>query len=406
MTTDRNLEPRRAGTFLNVLAALAILGCGIGIAVALIKNQPRAQRRPPDRQARLVEVTSVQRTNAQAVVRAMGTVGPSREVRLTPRISGQILEVSPRFIPGGRFAEGEPMLRLDPTDFEIALREREAEWARVRADLAMEQGQQSIARREFDLLGEEIAEGDRGLVLRQPQLDKVKAAVAAAEAAVERARLDLARCTVTAPFNSVVRDRQVNLGMQVGTGTALATLAGTDAYWVEVLVSVSDLRWLSFPDESGDGGSPARLVNPHTRGPGQERRGRVLRLLSDLEAEGRMARVLVEVQDPLAVDSDPHAGPPLLLGEFVEVLIEGRPLPDVAAIDRAWVHDGNQVWLMNPHGQLEIRPVEILFRGHSYYLIRDGLGEGDRLITSDLPAAVEGMPVRTLDSAPEEARPS
>jgi hypothetical protein len=90
----------------------------------------------------------------------------------------------------------------------------------------------------------------------------------------------------------------------------------------------------------------------------------------------------------------------MLLGEFVHIEIQGRALPDVAAVNRSLVHEGTHVWLLNAEQRLEIRPVEILFRGYDEYLVGDGLDDGDLLITTDLPAPVQGMPLRTGDQTP------
>ncbi|NQU10294.1 efflux RND transporter periplasmic adaptor subunit [bacterium] len=379
---------------------LLVLGAGALLAIGLIQTAPHTKRQPPARQARLVEVRPVRIGPQRTVVYAMGTVQAAREVAIHPRVSGEIVGVNPEFVPGGRFAEGTTLLQIDPTDYELAVRQRASDVAQAESDLALERGQQSVAQREYELLGETVAPEDAALVLREPQLAKVQATLQAAQAALDQAKLDLARTTVTAPFNAIVRARAVNVGMQVTPTMALATLTGTDEYWVEVAVPVDQLRWIRIPASAAEAGSTVGVYNATAWGPDAHRDGQVVRLLGDLEPDGRMARLLVAVADPLAIQPA-HAGQPaLLLNDYVRVEIDGLELPEVAEVDRPLVREGDTVWVMNAQDQLEIRPVEILFRGRDTLLIRDNLRDGERLVVTDLAAPVAGMPLRTQDAAP------
>jgi multidrug efflux pump subunit AcrA (membrane-fusion protein) len=177
---------------------------------------------------------------------------------------------------------------------------------------------------------------------------------------------------------------------------------GTDAYWIEVSIPVDRLAWITIPRQTDDVGAPARVRNQN----GYVVSGRVIRLLSDLESEGRMARLLVEVQNPFGHDPGEAPHPPLILGEYVRVDIQGRVLDDVFRIPRTALRDNARIWLANENGTLEIRSVEPLWRDAEYVLLREGFAVGDRLITSDLTAAVDGMAIRLLaDSPPSSGAP-
>ena len=92
--------------------------------------------------------------------------------------------------------KGDLLLRIDPADFENALSIRESELQQAQASLEIEEGRQSLAKEELALLKETIDETNRALVLREPQFASIQAQVSAAEAAVERAKLDLERSRV------------------------------------------------------------------------------------------------------------------------------------------------------------------------------------------------------------------
>ena len=112
-----------------------------------------------------------------------------------------------------------------------------------------------------------------------------------------------------------------------------------------------------------------------------------------------MARLLIKVEDPLAIQPGNKGQPELILGNFVSVEIEGIELESVAALDREFVHNGNQVWIMNDQNRLEIRTVDVVFRGQDKLYVKNGLKNGERLVTTLLSSPVEGMELRTDSSS-------
>jgi RND family efflux transporter MFP subunit len=289
------------------------------------------------------------------------------------------------------------LLKIDPIDFELRVRQRQTDVATAKAKLSLEMGQQSVAMREYELLGETISDANRDLVLRKPQLAQAEAALAAAQSELDLAELDLARTLVKAPFNSTIRARNVNEGMQVTTATALATVTGSDEYWVELTVPVHQLKWISIPRNGDETGSIVRLRSQSYAAGDAYREGTVLRLLPDLEPDGRLARLLVQVMDPLALLPENAGKPRMIIGDYVSAEIEGVGVPSAVALNRTFFRDGDQVWLMTPDKTLELRPVEVAFRNVDTLLVTSGLRAGEQVITTDLPAAVEGMALRTAD---------
>ncbi|MBE0531133.1 MAG: efflux RND transporter periplasmic adaptor subunit [Rhodospirillales bacterium] len=401
--SDRQRQPKRwrrlMATGLKVALPIAIMVGGGGLAVGLMETGPKAERQTPTRQAKLVEVTPAQVARTTVTVHAMGTVKADRQVDLRPQVGGRIAWVSDEFMPGGVLGAGDPVLKIDPKDFELVVRQKAAALATAESNLKIERGQQSIAKREYELLGETIKPEDRELVLRQPQLATVQAAVDTARSTLEQAKLDLARTNVTVPFNAVVQSRDVNLGTQVSTTTSLTTLVGTDAYLVEVAVPVDQLKWLRVPQRNGEAGSAVRVFNEAAWGTETYRLGRITRLASQLESEGRMAQLLVTVDDPLAL-KDENAGKPVLLsGAYVRTEIDGIEIGPVAIVERNLLRDGNYVWLLAPDNTLNIRPVSLLFRGRDTVLIDKGLEAGERVVATTLAAPVQGMALRARDDA-------
>jgi multidrug efflux pump subunit AcrA (membrane-fusion protein) len=278
---------------------------------------------------------------------------------------------------------------------------RESELAQAKASLEIEEARQSLAKKELTLLEGTIDDTNRALVLREPQFASTRAEVSAAEAAVERALLDLQRSRVSAPFDAQILSCSANVGSQVSPGDELARLAGIREYWIRGSVPMRSLRWVQFPD-ADEQGSPVILRNPDAWGPGIERHARVARMIGTVDEQTRLARVLITVSDPLGRETD---APPLILGTLIQIDIEGRPITDVVRLDRRYLRDDDTVWVMID-GKLEIRDTEVIFRDAEHAYIREGLETGDEVVTTTLATVAEGIALRKVSEASESSESS
>jgi RND family efflux transporter MFP subunit len=283
---------------------------------------------------------------------------------------------------------------IDPRDYALAVTRRQGEVAAAERELKLEMGQQSVAKREYELLGEVIDEQDRELVLRMPQLAAAERNLDSAKAALEEARIDLEKTKIVAPFNSIVRAKHADAGDIVSDMSVVATLVGTDTYWIQVAVPVDQLRWIDIPKRPGDLASKVRIFNPSAWGDQVSRSGHVVRLAADLEVEGRMSKLIVAIDDPMSLRTENADVPILLIGSYVRVEIDGRSVESVVSLSRDLVRRGNVVWVLAEDDTLAIRPITIRYRGRDHVLISEGLKSGDRVVETDIAAPVEGMPLR------------
>ncbi len=388
-------SPRRGAALrvaLEGLAVVLVVAATAGTTFWIQASEPTAQREAATRRsAALVETLTVERGSHHPTISALGVVRAAREIVLSPRVNGEIVSVAPAFVPGGRVEAGTTLLRIDPADYEQALVIRESEALQVRTELAIEQGQQRASRLEFELLGEGIDEENRALVLREPQIESLRAKLRASEAALAQARLDLARTEVNATFDAQIFERSVELGSQVGPGDALARLVATDEYWVMATVPVSAVRWIPLPGE-GRGGAAARIHHRSVWADDEYREGEVKTLIGEVDAETRLARLIVSVPHPLDGDS----APPLILGTMVQVDIEVEAIDDAVRLDRAFLRRDDTVWIMDG-GELRIRPVEVVFSDSRYAYVIEGLEPGEKVVTTSLATVADGLAIREAD---------
>lgn len=395
---------------LRALSPLLVVMIAVGVAVALFKTRPTPKRTRKAALPPLVEVTPIQPSRERVRVVAMGSVVPAEEVELRAEVSGRVVALSKNLVPGGRVKKGELLIRIDPRQYDLMLQEKEAAVERAEVDLALERGRQRVAQREWKLIGKKAGTDEgKALALRGPQLKSAEAAVAAAKSNLERAQLDVERTTIRAPFNGIVKDEAVDRGQLVTPQGKLGALVGTDRFWVQVSVPVSQLAWLAIPGTNASEGSKAEVVQDLGGDRSVRRTGRVVRLLGDLDPKGRMARLLVEVGDPLglALEDPPEDHMPLLVGAYVRVQMEGRTLDRVFAVPREALRGEKQLWIADSEDTLRIREVDVAWRGRDQVYLSAGVEPGERLITSRLATPVDGMKLRISSptkGAPAQAR--
>lgn len=391
--THTTAERPRKHRVLKVVLPAAILALAIGAAAVLLATRPSAGRAQPQAKAALVKEQPATRQDKAATFEVMGTVTAARETELKARVSGHVLSLGGAFAPGGLLRKGQTALRLDDADYRLAVRQAESAVVTAKADLDLELGQQRVAEAQLEMLKEAAGtvDGDTSLALRKPQLAQARAALEDAEASLEQARLNLARTTVSAPFNALVTERSVNLGAQVSTSDALGTLVDTDEYWVQAAVPVERLHWMRF--SGGDGpGSPAEII---ARSQPDPRSGHVLRVTGALAESSRMALVLISVPDPLGLAG---GEPPLLLDEYVTVRITGRVIPDVVPLPRSALREDAKVWI-DQNGKLDIRPVAVAWRERDTVYLSSGVEPGEMIVLTDISGATQGMALRVQDGA-------
>jgi multidrug efflux pump subunit AcrA (membrane-fusion protein) len=420
------------------LVVLAVLGAAGAVSVYWMRNKPTAHRRRPESQAALVEVEAVTFRPMTVVIQAMGTVVPAKTIQLSSEVSGRVIEVDPEFVPGGSFKAGQAILRVKREDYELGVAQAEASLAAIDAQLeelnvdeknygasleieetSLDLGEKELARKEGlhaqRLIADSELEQEKRTVLAQrikvQQIENSLALIpakrraldaqrAVSEAKLKDARLDLARTVVRAPFNAVVQTRSVDLGSQVNVGSGLASLVGTDEFWAQASVPVDELRWIDVPGPDKERGSTVRVYYEAAWGRDAYRTGTVARLMTNLETQGRMARLLVSVKDPLGLGVAPADRRALMLDSYVRVEIQGRTLERAVAVPRTALREGNRVWAMGTDGRLEIMEVKIVWSGKDYVYVTNGLTDGQRLVTSDLGTPVQGMALRAAGTAP------
>lgn len=385
---------------LKVVLPLLVIGLALLAAQALLFLGPTVPKTPRVVKPTFVEVLSARVRDERAVIAAYGTVNNHQRLIVQPEVGGRVVKLNPRLVIGETLDKDAALLQIDPRDYRVAVNDQRAALAKAEFDLKMELGNQAVAKREWNLLNPSAGEVNalsRQLALRRPHLKEKRMALAAAKSRLRKAQLDLRRTVLRAPFNALVLKESVEIGQLINPQSAVATLVGTDEFRVQVSVPIKQLEWIVFPGAGHPQGSSVRVIRERGNGEPVVRQGTVVELLGDVTQNGRMAQVLVSIADPLELEKPARGRRPLLLGEYVRVEIDGPELHDVVVVPRTAIREGSRVWVKDAGNQLEIRPVEIVLSRKDTVLIGQGLRDGEEIITSQVPAAIPGLPLQTLD---------
>lgn len=348
-----------------------------------------------------VQAIPITPVTEKVTINGFGTIEPSRTLNVLSRVSGQVISLHPQFEEGGRIFQHEAIVQIDPRDYEINLAARKAAVIYAENDLKIEQGNQLVAKYEYDLFKKEIQGiGKKNeLVLREPQLKDKETSLQVAKNELKRAELDLERTTIRAPFPVLIIKRFVTLGSQVNFATSVAEVVSTDKFFVKVRIPQSSLDSILFDQDTGiiSSENTVRITRDQIEGNHCTFSGTAERLISNLEDIGRMVQILVSVPDPLK----PTVGcPPLLLGTYVKVEITGKELSNVIKIPRKAIREQNQVYIANQNLRLALHTPEIVHQTEETIWAKNTFDPRDRIIVSEVQTPLLGTKLEIEQNGP------
>ncbi len=367
-------------TVLRILLIAGILIVALIVFGLLVSSRPEPPKRANVSTDLLVETIRLERVNTEFGVSSQGTVRPRTETVLSAEVSGTITAISPTFVAGGFFNADDVLMRIDPTNYEVAVRQAEAVLA-----------QRQI---EFDGASKLRTQGFRA----ESEYASAAAALASAEAELVRANRNLERTYIRLPYAGLVRAKDADLGQFVNPGTRLGVTFATDVAEVRLPLTDLDLAFVELPGEDAE--PLAVELTAIQRGELRTWPATVVRSEGVVDENSRVTYLVAEIRDPYALESGQTAIP---VGTFVNAEIAGASAQDILRVPRAAVRGSNQLMFRDDESRLRIRDVAIIRADADFAYIASGAEEGDEVITTALESPVNGTRVRTADSEPATA---
>lgn len=366
-------------TYKRILLPISILLLALVITGVLMVTKPQPEEKVAKPPIPVVKVIPVELDDVQLKVQSQGVFNPRYETRLVAQVSGQIVSLSDQFVRGGFVTQGQVLARIDPSDYESALIEAQANLASALAALEIEQAAGYVAEEEWKNIS---SAQPSALGLRRPQLKQEQARVKAATAMVKRAKRNLERTQIIAPFDALIEARQIGMGSYVGIGTEIGKLYNTSVGEVRLPIPTDQLQYLEALGVNAD-------VDLHSNFLGQPItwQAKIARSEGVIDQQTRMSYLVAEVKLPYHTESHLH---PLRFGTYLTAEIHGMVLPNAITVGQHLVRHG-KIATLDPQNKLKFKSVVVSRQQNREAVITAGLNEGERLIISALDYPVDGM---------------
>lgn len=385
-----------------------ILIGSLAVAASMVLLRPEPASRPPPSVVPFALTAPVEAGEGAIPVHAAGTVQPRAEVDVTAEVSGKVVWVDPAFQSSGRVREGQPLFRIEDTDYRNRVQQARANVAMQRVEVLKVEEEATVARSQYERFrerqgSEANSDAPSPLALWEPQLQAARSALERDGAVLREAALNLARTEIRAPFDGIVRSESVDVGQYVAAGQSVGRLYASGS--VEVVVPLSDDAAALLPGlwdlRAGEADTrvAARVIAEYGDGnyawDGYLDRGAVT-----LDEQTRTIDVIVRVPEPFSSGSPVDAGvdsdtaPPLLVGKFVDVEFQGLAPERYFKVPDAALRTGDEVWAIRD-GKVTIVPVQVLQRSDNVVYVTGALEANQPVVTGGVRLATEGMAVQT-----------
>lgn len=376
---------------LQILLPVLVLGAGAGGFWLLHEARPAPEEADEAPRLHSVFVEPVRRLDTRLSVTSQGEVRPRTHVDVIAQVGGRVVAISDEFTEGGRVEHDTVLVRIEDIDYRLALSEARARVAE--AQLALEQ---EIAAADVAIRQLSDPASATPLARHEPQITEAREWLAAARDRLAQAELNLERTRVRLPFEGRIQRRGIDVGEYVMPGAVLGQAFATDIAQIRLPFTDAQLASLGVPIGYTATAGGARPVELSAVIGGREHtwQGRLVRLDAAIDPETRLVYGLAEVPDPYGTGA--AAGMPLAVGMYVQADIAGRSVVGAHVIPRAGLRAGDQVFVIDDEGLLEIRKVRVAHSNAERAVIAEGLTVGERVIVSSIRNPIQGMRLQPL----------
>ena len=326
-----------------------VLGLGAGVTVALLKNKPKARKKPNFQRGTLVEVMEATLSNPQIEVRTHGRVRAAKKIILSARIGGEVIWIGPKMNEGSFFKKGDPLLS-------IGIRQSQS---RLKAPF------NGVVQSKNVDLGQYVNPGTQLAVLLGS--DQAEVVID-----LPMGRMDWL------PQSSTSLDGENQFPATVSLAGMISASVWNATVKRQLLELTPRGMMVQLIAEAED---PFRLKRKSQVKPKNKRTSK---------------NTLINTVGTANSESPPTpqtSNMPLFVGAFVNVSIPGRQLENVVNIPAQALRDQDTVWIAL-EGELEVRRVKIAHLDQDNLYLSGGVKPGEKIIISPIKGAANGLKIR------------
>jgi RND family efflux transporter MFP subunit len=430
---DPNIKTR-------IAVCIVILGLGIAILSGLLMITSKPEEKPMDQQLIRLVTEPVSVDNISLKISDYGTVRPSRQVKIASELKGNIIYVKPGLEEGSLVEKGEVLVKIEDSDYKIALKEAEAEEAQLKAEKSitertvkdiqrelkelerdyeleqknynrqkvlfdkkvstqsdLENAEQALAQKRKSCI---IAEAS--LAQAELQIQSISAKIEKAEASRQQAELNIKRSNIKAPFSGRIEAIPVEENEYINAGEDLFEIADDGSLEIPISLDAFDIAKLLplKPDKDKDyrhwfkNPEKVPVIIEWTGMPDACRwTGKIIRI-EKFNSETRTLTLIVVPEKCISKAKEPF---PLVSGMFCKVTFTGKGLPGLVRIPWVALQLDNNIFVVDENGIINERDVEIYSCYGDQVIVSSGLKDGDKIVAQKVPRGIiNGMKIKPV----------
>ncbi len=358
------------------LIALIII-MGVYFSKYLMKTKKKTLRKKVKKTFVNVEIFEPLKVNVKYKINGFGRIFPAKKVTLIPEVSGKIIYVNKKFVEGGYFKKGEIILKIDDSDYKINLRIQEAKLNSLLEDLKIEKAKAKSAKEELNKsvnLLDNITDEDKYIIERKPFVKKIEEEIKATKERVDKAKLDLNRTIIKAPFNCYITKKYVDLGSYVSPGVKLADVVLSDYYYIKGNIMLSDLKYLDSKNADAIVYFSNNIIM----------KAKLKFIEKELDKKGLMLKVILYLKPKNKV----------FLYDYVTFDIIGKTLRNIYKFPRKALRDDSSIWVVKDN-YLKIKKIKVIFKDINNVYTYD-VSDKDKIIITNLSSVIDGLYVKVI----------
>ena len=362
-----------------------ILIFGLFISFLISSTEPKPNKGIEIPKPTAVFYDNPQKKDVTLRVTTNGEVRSVTEINVIPQVSGRIIQVADEFIDGGNIKKGQPLIWIDDRDYRLATISAESRVAQAKKLLEREIAESELAKKDWEELGEGEASP---LTLRIPQLEEARALLNAAEADLEKAKLNLERTVINLPFDGLIKKKNAGIGQYVNAGSILGSAFSTEKVLIPLPLTDTELSYLGLPlgyESKGYFDGPKVVFRSYISRKNIEWLGRITRTSGSIDSQTRLVYAYAEVLNPYDED------PPLAIGTYVDAEIEGNFISNGFILPIAAIKNDNEIYVIDQNSKLKIKKIEIVGTEEDKVIVKGDISELDMVVISTINTGYEGM---------------